>query len=360
MSNNVTVNTTAQNAYHCIIEKNSWQPFLQFCESSYSPHKIFVIIDENVNALHGADVRKMCAQYFNECHVVEIAEGEQSKSYSVWHAVVDELLENNVERSTPVLAVGGGVTGDLAGFAAATALRGVPLIHMPTSLLAMVDSSIGGKTGMNHTKGKNLIGSFYQPDMVFAYLPFLQTLPDEEWVNGMAEILKYAAISKPSLFDELEQTVGHFSPNAQWEQIIYQSVQIKGAVVEADTYEAGKRAFLNFGHTFGHALEKMADYNTISHGEAVFIGMLAATHYSAGCSGSTEMDRLLSFKSWYDIDLPDASNIDRLIDLMYSDKKVKDGIIRLILLNKWGDPYIKKTDERSLLKEAWQVALDEF
>jgi len=337
---------------------NLWNEVLAYFSAHYSDRKIFIVIDTKVHGLHGEKIKKECRRYFKNCHLIQIPEGEKSKSVNQWKRLQDELLENGVERRTPLLAVGGGVTGDLAGFAAASVLRGIPLIHMPTSLLAMVDSSIGGKTGVNHSAGKNLIGAFYQPDAVFADLQFLETLERREWIGGLAEMLKYAAISEPKMFGELEQAVKEgFEPSERWMKLIKQSAAIKIDIVEKDVQEAGKRAWLNYGHTFGHALEKLAGYGNVSHGEAVFTGMLAATHVSSTLGAPVDEVRFAPFKPLYTVSLAGIENIPELVDAMKHDKKVKDETIRLILLNDWGEPYIKICEDKSLLTQSWQVAL---
>src|SRR5699024_1939318 len=240
--------------------------------------------------------------------------------------------------------------------------RGVPLLHLPTSLLAMVDSSIGGKTGVNHSAGKNLIGAFYQPDAVFSNTSFLNTLPEREWINGLAEMLKYAAISNPRLFEQLRQAVNSgFTPNDRWEQLIYGSAKIKSDIVEADTFEAGWRTFLNFGHTFAHALENVSGYKTILHGEAVFAGMFAAVWLSQKKMGAAvEAAQFAPFKTLYDIGFPDIDKVDALIETMRTDKKVKNDNLRFILLEEWGRPAVETVNDEKLLKEAWQFALNEL
>lgn len=359
MARRIDLDISLKKRYSIHIGFDIWKKLLKHFRASYSPRKIFIIIDENVNKLHGDKIKSQCGRYFQACHIIEIKAGEKSKSLNVWKYLLDELLQKKVERATPLLAVGGGVTGDLAGFVAASALRGIPLIHMPTSLLAMVDSSIGGKTGVNHTNGKNLIGAFYQPDIVFAHLSFLKTLPREEWVNGLSEILKYAAIRRPGLFDQLETATENFCPNEQWEQIIYRSAQIKSEVVEADAHEAGQRAILNFGHTFGHAIEKLAGFKAVSHGEAVFAGMLAAVHLSKKLGAPVDPARFHPFKTLYNINL-EGIRSELLIEAMYTDKKVKNETLRFVLLKEWGEAFIKKTNDKRLLKDAWQAALDEL
>ncbi|HYW34543.1 MAG TPA: 3-dehydroquinate synthase, partial [Balneolaceae bacterium] len=340
---------------------NLWQELIDYFSAHYSDRKVFIAIDSKVLSLHGQKIKEQCKRYFKSCHIISVPEGEESKSTEQWKRLQDELLSNAVERSTPLLAAGGGVTGDLAGFAAASALRGVPLIHIPTSLLAMVDSSIGGKTGINHPKGKNLIGAFYQPDAVFADLQFLKTLDRHEWIGGLAEMLKYAAIRKPAMFDELEEAVNEgFQPSERWLDLIHDSAAIKVDIVQKDEKESGIRAYLNFGHSFAHALEKLSGFGNISHGEAVFVGMIAATHYAGNFRSAIHKARFAPFKTLYDITLPSKNRIPDLIEAMRSDKKVKDETIRLVLLHDWGEPYLKPCEDESLLSDAWQAAFNEF
>lgn len=360
MSQKINLNVAVDKSYEIKVG-HVWQKFLDFCSVNYPSRKVFILVDENVHCYHSDIIENKCRQYFGQCHFIQIAAGEQSKSTEVWKRLLDELLENKIERSTPILAVGGGVTGDVAGFAASTVLRGVPLVHMPTSLLAMVDSSIGGKTGVNHPVGKNLIGAFYQPDAVFTNPYFLKTLPEREWINGLSEMLKYAAINSPALFDELEAALNKgFAPSEKWTRLIYKSAQIKSKIVQADAHEQGVRAYLNFGHTFAHALENMAGYGSISHGEAVFAGMLAAAHISENRGGAVQAARFNPFKTLYNINLPSIDKIEALIELMYSDKKVKDETLQLILLNKWGEPYLSKINDDSILLQAWKTIYKEL
>ena len=361
MSHSISVQLSRNLSYSIQIGLNTWEDLIAYCRSNYSDRKICIVVDSRVDALYGEKIHAECSKYFKSCQVIQIPEGEQSKCVEQWKRLQDELLENGIERATPLLAIGGGVTGDLAGFAAASVLRGVPLIHMPTSLLAMVDSSIGGKTGINHPTGKNLIGAFYQPDAVFADVQLLQTLEWGEWIGGLAEMLKYAAIRRPGMFDELEDAIsGGFQPSKRWMNLIRQSAAIKVDIVQQDEHESGIRAFLNFGHTFGHALEKISGYGNISHGEAVFVGMLAAVHYSRALGASIDKARFLPFKPLYSVPLPAKNCIPELIKEMRHDKKVKDGIIRLVLLKDWGHPCIEACNDEALLQESWEAAFDEI
>jgi 3-dehydroquinate synthase len=361
MSNIIEVRISLDQKYQINIGRQLAQSFKAYCGAHYNRNKIFVLIDENVNRLHGEKVARLVGD-FEKTHIIEIPEGESSKSVKEWSNIANKILETGVERSTPILAVGGGVTGDLAGFVAATVLRGVPLIHIPTTLLAMVDSSIGGKTGVNHTTGKNLVGSFYQPDAVFSDIAFLETLEQKEWITGTAEILKYAAIRNPKLFEVLEELVHQpLTLKQHWVEVVEESARIKADIVQEDTLEAGKRAYLNFGHTFGHALEKTSGYGEITHGEAVFVGMIAACHFSQELGHPVSDVRFSPFLSLYKKQLPPLTvDTKALLEAMKSDKKVKDNTIRLVLLNEWGSPYLYRCEDHSLLEKSWSYTLDKF
>ncbi len=360
MSLTTDVSVSLEQSYSVTIGRNLWDEVSKFCAENYSTRKVIIVIDEEVHSLHGDSVKTAFSGIFDQVYLHEIPQGEKSKSISQWNKSLDTVLKISIERSTPLFAIGGGVTGDLGGFVASTALRGIPLIHMPTSLLAMVDSSIGGKTGINHETGKNLIGAFYQPDAVFADVNFLETLPAEEWINGLSEVLKYAAIEDPSLFElSAECVASGFEPSEKWTGIIQKSAGIKVGVVSRDALEAGTRAFLNFGHTFGHALEKKAGYGTISHGEAVLVGMLAACKASTELGGDLQIDKFNEFLDLYSIQLDeDEIPIDSLIESMKQDKKVLEGNIRLVLLKEWGQPFLHTCKDDQLLKHAWQYAYD--
>jgi 3-dehydroquinate synthase len=359
MPNNIDVQINRRDAYNILLGFDLWDHVIEFCSDHYDKRKIFVIIDSKVCDLYGQKVEKECRRYFRQCHIIEIPVGEKSKSLQQWKRLQNELLVTGVERTTPLLAVGGGVTGDLGGFAASTVLRGIPLIHMPTSLLAMVDSSIGGKTGVNHSRGKNLIGAFYQPDAIFADMHYLRTLDRKEWINGMAEMLKYAAIQQPTMFNKLSVAVeGGFQPSEQWLELIEESAVIKADIVQQDERESGLRSILNFGHSFGHALERLAGYGNVSHGEAVFVGMFAAIHVSRIHGFDLKDNTLDDFKSLYKLKLPAKDQIPDLVNFMQTDKKVKDETIRLVLLKQWGKPFLEWCGDEALLEEAWQAALN--
>lgn len=359
MSHSIELKTSRAQSYPIYVGIDLWDQLLDFCLARYASHKAFVAVDSKVYGFHGDVIEAELNRYFKSVDILQVPEGEGSKSVGQWKNLQNTLLSNGVERLTPLFAVGGGVTGDLAGFVAATVLRGIPLVHIPTSLLAMVDSSIGGKTGINHPSGKNLIGAFYQPDAVFADGNFLRTLERREWIGGLAEMLKYAAIQSPDMFDELENAVNQeFVPDRNWLQLIFKSAAAKAQIVQQDELEAGKRAWLNFGHTFGHALEKCVGYGNVSHGEAVYSGMLAAVHYSQALGAPIDKARFSPFNSLYRVRLSEDVTIPDLIDAMHYDKKVKNETIRLVLLNDWGQPYIKSGADEKLLEESWQAAFN--
>jgi 3-dehydroquinate synthase len=356
--------STTESTYKAVIGEQILADALSDFNDGRSWDKLFLIIDENVEKLHGDHVYSVLASHASEIHTQIIPAGEASKSTDLWKQCLDVLLENGARRNIPVVVVGGGVTGDLGGFVAATALRGMPLIHVPTTLLAMVDSSIGGKTGINHSAGKNLIGAFYQPGLVVADISFLETLPENEWINGLSEILKYAAIRDDSIFDDCSIFLEDEMKNADPEKLILlirKCISIKADVVKQDEYESGLRAILNFGHTFAHALETECGYSRISHGQAVFLGMLAACKLSSLTGSDLKDQKLDPFRSLYTyaVDRNELA-IKKLNRHMMADKKRTGPAIRFVLLESWQHPVLKEVEDEDLIREAWQVAFDEL
>ena len=245
------------------------------------PPRIFLITDSNVKKLYASMLAGTLLAYGFDPHIFTVPAGEASKSQSQLSAIYDWLVEQRAERREAIVALGGGVIGDLAGYAAATYLRGVPLIQVPTSLLAQVDAAIGGKTGINHPRGKNLIGAFYQPRLVLVDPATLLTLPTRERTEGWAEVVKYGIILDTKLVALLEENADSLRDFARPParllcQIVAQCIALKAAIVEEDEREQGRRAILNYGHTVAHALENVAGYGELLHGEAVSIGMMVA------------------------------------------------------------------------------------
>ncbi|MAO64416.1 MAG: 3-dehydroquinate synthase [Balneola sp.] len=362
MSDLISVNTSTQNKYDLHFG-NDLSKMLEEYIYKYTSGKAFVLVDAFVLEHHRQHFEAVLSKKFSDLHIFEIPRGEQAKNVSVYLEALDFVLKNGVERQTPLFAIGGGVTGDLSGFVAATALRGIPLVHIPTTLLAMVDSSIGGKTGINHSTGKNLIGSFYQPEAVFADVHYLRTLPKMEWVNGLSEVLKYGMIEAPEMLGEIQTLIDEdrFTDGDSWLPLIQKSAQIKVDVVAEDVLESGKRAILNFGHTFGHVLEKEGRYKEYSHGEAVYAGMIAAVHASNHLGAKIDLSNLLQFKSLYEFGLSTITKSPaELVEMMKTDKKVKDGHIRLVLLKKRGLAYVYEVADDTFVQKAWQHTLNIF
>ncbi len=363
MFNKISVQTTTKDDYFITIGENLLDELNHFLLAHYSTDKIIVIIDQQVHLFHNDRIDQSLQDNFAKVLTYVVPSGEASKSLDQYCSIVDFVLNAGVERNTVILAIGGGVVGDLAGYVAATVLRGIPLIQVPTTLLAMVDSSIGGKTGINHSKGKNLIGSFYQPKAVYADVSFLKTLPKKEWVNGLSEIIKYGMIETPELLDELGELVKQddFDNPGKWVSVIQKSAAIKVNLVQRDVKEGGVRAYLNFGHTYAHVIERLGDYESFSHGEAVFAGMFGAIKASSLLGAEINDDKLKPFKPYYSFNLSSiADRFDEFIPLMLRDKKVKDSNIRLVLLNAMADPYVKMVDNENLIHESWKYILDHF
>ncbi|KOR36997.1 MULTISPECIES: 3-dehydroquinate synthase [Planktothricoides] len=268
-----------------------------------------------------------------------LPDGEEYKTLATIQKIYDTALENRLERSSTMVALGGGVIGDMTGFAAATWLRGINFVQVPTTLLAMVDASIGGKTGVNHPQGKNLIGAFYQPRLVLIDPLVLQTLPVREFRAGMAEVIKYGVIWDAELFARMEAVerldeLGYLGESLL-QDILVRSCQSKADVVGKDEKEAGLRAILNYGHTIGHAVESLTGYTVVIHGEAVGIGMVAASRLAVALGLWDELcDRrqlALIAKAGLPTKLPQGLEIEAILDSLQMDKKVKAGKVRFVL-----------------------------
>jgi 3-dehydroquinate synthase len=270
-----------------------------------------------------------------------LPDGEAHKTLATVSRVFDALVESNMNRDCAILALGGGVVGDIAGFAAACFQRGVDFVQLPTTLLAQVDSSVGGKTGVDHPGGKNLIGAFHQPVAVLADTDTLQTLPDRELRAGLAEVIKYGLIRDAGFLEWIESNLAGLLARdpAALEFAVCRSCRCKAEIVARDEREQGERALLNFGHTFGHAIETAAGYGTWLHGEAVAAGMAMASEFSQRLGWLDRADvariRSLLARAGLPVD-PPALDPDRALELMRMDKKVRAGRIRLVLLERIG------------------------
>ncbi len=321
--------------------------------------KLAMVVNPTVKELYGKRlVESLKAQGFLVMSIV-IPDGEQYKNLDWANAIYTALLTNAFDRTSAIVALGGGVIGDLAGFAAATYMRGIPFIQVPTTLLAMVDSSVGGKTGVNHAMGKNMIGAFHQPRKVLMDLDALRTLPKAEFLSGMAEVIKYGVIRDSAFFDYLDVNRDRILrlETEVLAHIVRRSCELKAEVVGRDERESGLRAILNFGHTVGHAIEKAENY-TMRHGEAVAIGMVYASrlaHRTKICDASVP-DRVEKLIASYGLptDLRALSRkptVLELMDTLQIDKKAEAGKVKFVLPTKIGEVVITKEWEEERLQE---------
>lgn len=325
-------------------------------ETGIRPGSCLVVTDKHVATHYLGPLSKALADSAYSPTTIILPPGEATKSPSALQTIYDAALDAGIDRETPILALGGGVVGDLAGYAAATLLRGLPIVQLPTTLIAQVDSAIGGKTGINHAIGKNLIGAFHQPRVVIADLSTLNTLTEREWYSGLAEVVKHALIEDLELLALLEQ---------QWPailrrdadvvaEVVFRAAAVKAHIVAKDEREAGRRAVLNFGHTFGHAIERVAGYGRLTHGEAVALGMRAALRVSGTLHADLPVeraDRLVgSIPTRHP---PKDMPMDALMAAMRADKKVRAGALRLVLLRRLGEAYVTGGVPESDIHAAW-------
>ena len=306
---------------------------------------------------------KFLSNFLESLEVVIIPSGESSKSLDQLKRLWDFLASQKIDRGGLLFAIGGGVVGDLGGFAAATYLRGISLCQIPTTLLAMVDSSVGGKTGINLNAGKNLAGSFHQPEDVYMDLEVLKTLPKKEFSAGMAEVIKYGMIGNQQLFHDLLASNGILNPSSEeLVDLIRQCCRYKAEIVEGDEREtkgvSGGRALLNLGHTFAHAIEAVAGYGCYLHGEAVGVGLMCALRLSRkhGLCKKSDESKLKKLLSHYKLpsSLKNPLLVDELIDVMKSDKKVIFGNLRFILMREIGDAFVKENVDLFDVYEVWK------
>ena len=311
--------------------------------------KLVIITDPTVKSLYGSTLKQSLTRSGFKVLILEVPEGEEQKSLETAGRLYQELTDFYAERTTPILALGGGVIGDLTGFVAATYMRGVPLIQVPTTLLAQVDSSIGGKVAVNHGSLKNKIGAFYQPRLVISDITTLKTLSAGELSDGLAETIKYGVIWDEEFFTYLEENIDQIKSLKLkvLETIVFRSAKIKAEVVAKDERDFGLRNILNYGHTIGHAIETVSDFN-VPHGAAVAIGMLAAARLSNKLNvlDKNEVSRLknLIARAGLPTKIP-SLQLERVIQAMKHDKKILQGKIRFVLPKSIGEVFI--TDEIS-------------
>ena len=338
--------TTATESYPIFVGWNSLDQLGQRIKEANLSGKAYVISDDNVFPLYGEQVKKALVRAGFIAESMAIPAGEQSKSFETANRIYDWLVANRVERGDFIVALGGGVIGDLAGFIAATMLRGVPFVQVPTSLMAMVDSSIGGKVGINHPKGKNLIGAFYQPRFVFADVRTLTSLPKREFISGWSEVIKHAMIRDPQLLGLLEKRSQDLLKLKEdiTTDVVARSAAIKGRVVSEDEKEQGLRTILNYGHTIAHGLEAATNYDRFLHGEAVSIGMTGASMISnrIGLLSQKVVKRQQALLIKFELPVVYADiKVDDIQQAMQLDKKIKGKKVRWVLLSDVGQTVIR-------------------
>ncbi|MHB2153886.1 3-dehydroquinate synthase [Calditrichota bacterium GD2] len=353
----------AHTSYPIFVGSGIWRRFGEALNQFYGGRQIAVITNERVWRLHGDKLENQLPKQAEKA-VLFVPDGEQAKSFEELQRLYTELLSRRFERGALIIGFGGGVVGDLAGFVAATFLRGVPFVQYPTTLLAQVDSSIGGKVGINHPLGKNLIGAFKQPLFVFSDAQLLQTLPDEEVRCGLGEVIKYGLSLDKALFEYLEKKLPAALNKdvAVLSYLINQSARIKADIVMQDEKESNLRMVLNFGHTFGHALEADFKFASLKHGEAVILGMKCALQFAVqnGILQREDFERGLRLLNQVPIAF-DGKGLDlqRLVQRMTLDKKVKDGKIRLVLIKEIGRHLFYQVEDQRLLKQAFEILTEE-
>ncbi|MGC6440077.1 MAG: 3-dehydroquinate synthase [Candidatus Puniceispirillaceae bacterium] len=354
-------------AYQVVIGHNVMWDQANWPDALIAGRHLVIISDDQVGPLYADKLAAMLGARARRVDSLAVPHGEASKSMSQLASLLDEILALGVDRRVMLIALGGGVIGDLVGFCAASLLRGVDFIQVPTSLLAQVDSSVGGKTGVNAAAGKNLIGAFHQPKLVLADLALLDSLPKREWKAGYAEIVKYGLLGDAAFFEWLDAHITDItaiSPD-DLKYAVSKSVQAKADIVAADEKEAGKRALLNLGHTFAHAFEAEAGYDgRLLHGEAVSAGLALAFGFSAhqGLCSASDLDRVMAHLARlnmpFDMSSLPAGQADAgtLLGHMRKDKKVKDGALTFILTSAIGAAFIANDveagDVESYLRKA--------
>ncbi|MDF1859682.1 MAG: 3-dehydroquinate synthase [Verrucomicrobiales bacterium] len=326
-------------------------------KTSIQSRKAVIVTDSNVGPLYAATVRKSLEEAGIDCLVITVPAGEASKNMEQVTDICREMLRAGLDRKSFLVALGGGVVGDLAGFAAAIFQRGIPCVQIPTTIVSQVDSSVGGKTGVNTPEGKNLVGAFHQPKLVLADVDTLGTLEEREFNEGFAEIIKHAAIRDASLLDLVED---RDRIREHLVELVSRNVAIKAAVVEEDERETtGTRALLNFGHTLGHGIEAAGGYGRFLHGEAISLGLVAAARLSVEHSTLTreESDRIIECLEQYGLPIQLADDIsnEAILNAMQRDKKFEAGAIRFVLLDTLGSAFVSPDISSNDLEEALQA-----
>lgn len=316
---------------------------------------IFFVVDENVMKHHSQRIISVKEKISGKSNIYIMPSGERNKSTEGYIKILSFLADNNYGRDSLIVAIGGGVTGDIAGFAASTYMRGIQLVHVPTTLLSIVDSSIGGKTGINFLDRKNIVGTFYQPKFVLSDTTFLSSLPPDEVISGAGEIIKYAFLSDRSFYNDVYESFDKLIAldKKALDEIILPCIKIKAEVVTTDEHESGLRKILNLGHTFGHAYESYFNFE-VKHGNAVAAGIISSLYlsYRKGIINETSLKYYLNLPSKVNYPQPGSLNMDKILSLMKSDKKNKEGEMRFILVRGLGEVLIDAEAKREDIEYA--------
>jgi len=321
-----------------LIKKGLVSRFGEIVFNKFGKKRIFIITDSTVKRLYGPKIQENLSSLHDRVEIISVEAGEKSKNFEMAGKLCNQMLELGMRRGDLIVALGGGVIGDLAGFVASILFRGVQYIQLPTTLLAQVDSSVGGKVGVDTARGKNLIGNFYQPDLVVIDPDFLKTLEPIHIYNGMAEVIKYGVIFDAAFFDFL-LNIPSDRLSTYYEEIVALCVEYKIRVVEIDEFDKNERMVLNFGHTLGHALERFYDYEGLLHGEAVSIGMVwaAKMSHTLGMITQEEVTKIETTLQKYMLPTRLTVDFELLKPLMEQDKKNLNDKVTLILLAKIGE-----------------------
>ena len=350
--------------YSFYLGENIFDKLDAFVNKNYPAHSVFIVVDKTVHKLYKSKVESFLKSIKNKSNKFIFTPNEKNKSYESLKNIHSSLIKNNFGRDTLLAAIGGGITGDLAGFAAATFMRGIPFVQVPTTLLAMVDSSVGGKTGINFNNTKNIVGAFYQPDFIYADISFLNTLPKKEFICGLGEIVKYAFLTDNNFFNFLlrnfEKVIDN--DNKVLNRLIRNSVMYKGSVVSEDEKESGLRKVLNLGHTFAHALEAEQDHK-IKHGEAVIFGLTCAlfTSKEIGILAPNKFEKYFNLIHKFK-DLISINNFDKrkLYNIMLRDKKNLQGKVKFVLLSGIGNILLNVEVDKKVVYSSLEASREYF
>lgn len=339
-----SIDVCTQTAKYPIYFEGSFDFLLEsFKIAGIYDRKICVIADTNTEKIYGNQIISILKNLFKEVYIFKFEAGEKNKNLDTIQSMYDFFLKNHLDRKSIVVALGGGVTGDMAGFAASTYMRGIDFVQIPTSLLAQVDSSVGGKVGVDFKGSKNIVGAFYQPKFVYINVNTLKTLPEREFNAGMAETIKYGIIVDKNYYRYIDKNKSKIESKDEstLKYIIKSACEFKSDIVSKDEKESGIREILNFGHTFGHAIETIFEFRLI-HGECVSIGMVAAAYasYRLGKITETELENLKSILKYFKLPIYiDEVGKDKIYSQMFLDKKVSNNRLNFILLNRIGEAF---------------------